>query len=103
MARTRVAILPWLAGVLLLVSLTIVKTAPQDTAARAAADAERHLATITQYCVSCHNDRTKAAGVSFQGVTAASIGVQAESWDKALRKQRGRQMPTPGSQQPYLQ
>ena len=100
MARTRVAILTWLAGGLLVVSLTIVHTAPQDPAARAAADAERHLATITQYCVACHNDRTKAAGVSFQGVTAASIGEHAESWEKALRKLRGRQMPPPGSRQP---
>ena len=100
MARTRVAILTWLAGVLLVVSLTIVHTAPQDPAARSAADAERHLATITQYCVACHNDRTKAAGVSFQGVTAASIGEHAETWEKALRKLRGRQMPPPGSRQP---
>jgi mono/diheme cytochrome c family protein len=100
MARTRVAILTWLAGVLLVVSLTIVHTAPQDTAARSAADAERHLATITQYCVACHNDRTKAAGVSFQGVTAASISEHAETWEKALRKLRGRQMPPPGSRQP---
>ncbi len=103
MARTRVAILTWLAGVLLVVSLTIVHTAPQDTAARSAADAERHLATITQYCVACHNDRTKAAGVSFQGVTAASIGEHAETWEKALRKLRGRQMPPPGSRQPDQQ
>jgi mono/diheme cytochrome c family protein len=100
MARTRVAILTWLAGVLLVVSLTLVHTAPQDTAARASADAERHLATITQYCFACHNDRTKAAGVSFQGVTAASIGEHAETWEKALRKLRGRQMPPPGSRQP---
>jgi len=100
MARTRVAILMWLAGGLLVVSLTIVHTAPQDAAARAAADAEPHLATITQYCVACHNDRTKAAGVSFQGVTAASIGEHAETWEKALRKLRGRQMPPPGSRQP---
>src|SRR6185503_12434075 len=100
MARARVAILTWLAGVLLMVSLAIVHTAPQDTAARSAADAERHLATITQYCVACHNDRTKAAGVSFQGVTAASIGEHAETWEKALRKLRGRQMPPPGSRQP---
>ena len=100
MARTRVAILTWLAGGLLVVSLTIVHTAPQDAAARAAADAEPHLATITQYCVACHNDRTKAAGVSFQGVTAASIGEHAETWEKALRKLRGRQMPPPGSRQP---
>ena len=100
MARTRVAILTWLAGVLLVVSLTIVHTAPQDTAARASADAERHLATITQYCIACHNDRTQSAGVTFQGVTAASIGDHAETWEKALRKLRGRQMPPPGSRQP---
>ena len=29
---------------------------------------------FSRYCVGCHNDRAKIAGVSFQGITAESIG-----------------------------
>jgi mono/diheme cytochrome c family protein len=84
-------------------SLTQVFTAPQTPAVPAAAsggDAERHLGTIKQYCVACHNDRAKTAGVSFEGATAASIAQHPEVFEKAVRKVRGRVMPPPGSRQP---
>ena len=58
------------------------------------------LATINQYCVGCHNDRAKMGGVSFQGITAASIAGHAELYEKAVKKVRGRVMPPPGARQP---
>ena len=87
-------------------SMTRVFTAPQaaavPTTASAAqtADAEKQIATINQYCVACHNDRAKTAGVSFQGITPEGIGQHAEVFEKAVRKLRGRVMPPPGSKQP---
>ena len=72
--------------------------APQSSTAPQSADAQ--LATITQYCVGCHNDRAKIGGVSFEGVTADSIGQRAEVFEKAVRKLRGRVMPPPGARQP---
>jgi len=68
--------------------------APQTPAAQAA------LGTINQYCVGCHNDRAKTGGVSFQGLTADTIGQHAELFEKAVRKLRGRVMPPPGAKQP---
>jgi hypothetical protein len=58
------------------------------------------LATISQYCVGCHNDRAKTGGVSFQGLTPAGIGEHADVFEKAVRKLRGRVMPPPGARQP---
>jgi mono/diheme cytochrome c family protein len=58
------------------------------------------LTTIQQYCVSCHNDRVKTGGVSFQGITPESIGQHADVFEKAVRKMRGRVMPPPGARQP---
>src|SRR5499427_8333057 len=58
------------------------------------------LATIKQYCGGCHNDRMKAAGVSFDGLTTESIGERADVFEKAVRKLRGRLMPPPGNRQP---
>jgi mono/diheme cytochrome c family protein len=97
-----------LAGVAFVVSLTPVFTAPQSAASPAAqaaqaapaADGEAQLATIKQYCVSCHNDRTKTGGVSFEGLTPDSVGQHGDLFEKAVRKLRGRVMPPPGSRQP---
>jgi hypothetical protein len=55
---------------------------------------------MQQYCVTCHNDRAKVAGVSFEGVTPESIGQHADVFEKAVRKLRGRVMPPPGAAQP---
>src|SRR6187200_26757 len=94
-----------LASAVFVTSLTTqVFTAPQAqapaAAAAPAADAEKHLGTIKQYCVACHNDRTKTAGVSFEGMTPASISEHADVFEKAVRKLRGKVMPPPGSRQP---
>jgi len=61
---------------------------------------EQQLAAIKQYCAGCHNDRAKTAGVSFDGLTADSIGQHADVFEKAVRKLRGRVMPPPGARQP---
>ncbi|HVG53256.1 MAG TPA: DUF1592 domain-containing protein, partial [Vicinamibacterales bacterium] len=93
------------AAAVLTVTLTAVLTASQSssapqTAPAAAQSPDAQLATITQYCVGCHNDRAKIGGVSFEGVTADSIGQRAEVFEKAVRKLRGRVMPPPGARQP---
>src|SRR5215475_3225440 len=58
------------------------------------------LATIKQYCGGCHNDRMKAAGVSFDGLTADGIAQRTDVFEKAVRKLRGRVMPPPNARQP---
>ena len=62
--------------------------------------ADAQLATIKQYCSGCHNDKAKTGGVSFEGITAASIAKDPELFEKAVRKLRGRVMPPPGAKQP---
>jgi mono/diheme cytochrome c family protein len=61
---------------------------------------DANLATIQQYCVGCHNDKAKVGGVTFQGITAASVAKDPELYEKAVRKLRGRVMPPPGAKQP---
>jgi mono/diheme cytochrome c family protein len=58
------------------------------------------LATVKTYCATCHNDRAKAAGLSFENMTAASIAQHPDVFEKAVRKVRGRVMPPPGMKQP---
>jgi mono/diheme cytochrome c family protein len=88
-----------LAGVAFVVSLTRVFTASQATTSGTQGQLAQ-LTTMQQYCVPCHNDRAKVAGVSFEGITPASIGQHADVFEKAVRKLRGRVMPPPGARQP---
>lgn len=83
---------------LALISLAGVLTAAPASEGPDAADAQ--LATIKQYCSTCHSDKAKIGGVSFQGITAASVAQNPELFEKAVRKLRGRVMPPPGAKQP---
>ena len=74
--------------------------APAAAPAPAPPEAQRQLATMQQYCATCHSDRVKSGGVSFEGLTAESVGQHAEVFEKAVRKLRGRVMPPPGARQP---
>ena len=62
-----------------------------------------HQALLTTYCYSCHSTRVKAGGLALQGLDIQAVGADAESWEKAVRKLRGRLMPPPGSPQPQQQ
>jgi mono/diheme cytochrome c family protein len=103
MTPSRFSVQVFVAGSALVAALTSVLTASQGPSRPQTGPAiatQNQLATMQQYCVSCHNDRVKTAGVSFQGVTAESIGQHADVFEKAVRKMRGRVMPPPGARQP---
>jgi len=55
---------------------------------------------LNAYCVGCHNARLKTGGVTFDTLDIKKPAADAELWEKALRKLRGRLMPPPGSPQP---
>src|SRR5437868_10179389 len=86
-----------LVALCLCISFPFVSTSPSAPQTSAA---DIQLATIKQYCAGCHNDRAKTGGVSFDGITAASIAEHPDLFEKAVRKLRGRVMPPPGSKQP---
>jgi mono/diheme cytochrome c family protein len=67
---------------------------------KAADSADAQLATVKQYCSTCHSDKLKTGGVSFEGITAESVTKDPELFEKAVRKLRGRVMPPPGAKQP---
>src|SRR5688572_16799804 len=57
-------------------------------------------ALVQKYCATCHNDRAKTGGVSFEGVSVAEAGTHSEIWEKALVKLRGGMMPPQGMPRP---
>ncbi len=46
-----------------------------------------------KYCVVCHNDTLKTAGISLQGLDPASVGDVPAVWEKVLRKVGSGEMP----------
>ena len=66
----------------------------------AVAQADQHRAMLNTYCVTCHNERAKTGGLSLDGLNLQAAADNADTWEKALRKLRGHQMPPPGSPQP---
>lgn len=57
-------------------------------------------ATVEKYCVGCHNDRLKTAGLVLNPADVAKAGDQAETWEKVLRQLRAGTMPPPGAPRP---
>ncbi len=60
-------------------------------------------ALLDQYCVTCHNSRLKTANFSLEGADLATIGDQAEMWEKVVRKLRAGVMPPPDVRRPALE
>lgn len=67
-------------------------------AAQAPATGSRAL--LDQYCVTCHNQRTKTAGLMLDQLNPEEAPAHAEAWEKVIRKLRGRLMPPAGRPRP---
>jgi hypothetical protein len=65
---------------------------------RGGADQARRL--LDTYCLACHSARIHAGGLTLEALALDDVHQNAEIWEKALRKLRGRQMPPPGNRQP---
>ena len=60
-------------------------------------------AFLGQYCSKCHNTEDWAGGIAFESLSPENIPEDAETWEKAVRKLRGRLMPPAGNPQPDSQ
>jgi mono/diheme cytochrome c family protein len=81
-------------------AVLLLIAAPALLQTRAAVQTNPQQALLNTYCISCHNTRAKAGGVALDGVNLQAAADNADIWEKALRKLRGRLMPPPGSPQP---
>jgi mono/diheme cytochrome c family protein len=94
----------WVGTLLLLITSSVsLQTKAQTSAqpppsANAAQDA--HRAMLSTYCFTCHSDRAKMGGLSLESLNLQTPTENAQIWEKALRKLRGRLMPPPGNPQP---
>src|SRR5438309_11527153 len=75
---------------------------PQRQAAgNAGASAAAERALLDQYCVTCHNDRTRRANLSLEKLDLTThVGGNPQFWEKVVRKLRAGVMPPPGMRRP---
>jgi hypothetical protein len=92
-------------AVLAVWSLTLASAASQSASPRSvsrvteAASPER-AALLTQYCITCHNERAKTGGLVLTAADLADIPARADVWEKVIRKLRAGMMPPVGSPRP---
>jgi cytochrome c551/c552 len=80
-------------------ALIIGMTACAAPAFGAAATAAQK-AAVNQYCVACHNSRSKTGGFSLEDVDVDHVAGDAATWEKVVGKLRLRVMPPLGSRRP---
>jgi len=57
-------------------------------------------AALAKYCVTCHSERLRTAGLVLDPMGVARPGDQSETWEKVLRQLRAGTMPPPGAPRP---
>jgi mono/diheme cytochrome c family protein len=109
-ALAAVALLAWMGAVVLGTcavggvdgARVLAAQSPAGPAGRVAPVASATpLADLTsRFCVGCHNDRTRVAGLSLQQVDAGRPHLAPEVWEKVVVKLRSRAMPPQGARRP---
>src|SRR5205814_858694 len=84
----------------ILLALAVLTTHPAAQTQTAPPSSSPIQTVLDAYCITCHSATSRAGGVAFAGMPLDDIGKNAEIWEKAVRKMRGRLMPPPGSRQP---
>jgi mono/diheme cytochrome c family protein len=67
---------------------------------QAAPAANEPRALLAQYCITCHNQRTKAGNLALDTFDVTRIADHPETWEKVVRKLRGGVMPPAGRPRP---
>jgi hypothetical protein len=57
-------------------------------------------AVLDQYCVTCHNSRTRTAGLTLDALDAANVHADADTWERVVKRLRARTMPPAGMPRP---
>src|SRR5262245_31300532 len=75
-------------------------TPPSARADAPAANTSDQRAVLQKYCITCHNERTKIAGLMLDKLDVTNVAGGADTWEKVVRKVRVGMMPPQGSPRP---
>lgn len=85
---------------LLLFSYSIFCAAQQNPATSTTTNAAELHTVVNSYCIGCHNDATRTAGMSLEQANLENPGESLDIWEKVLRKLKSRTMPPAGMPRP---
>jgi mono/diheme cytochrome c family protein len=90
-------------ALLVLITASAPLQTKAQTPAPAAGGTDEHRTMLATYCFTCHNSRLKTGGLALDSLDLQTPEENAQIWEKAVRKLRGRLMPPPGNTQPSQQ
>ena len=96
----------FLSGCCLVIALSTVQTSARQTVPAPAPAQTSSLATpapravLDKYCISCHNQKTRTAGLALDTLDAANPNANAEVWEKVIARLQQGSMPPPGRPRP---
>src|SRR5262245_26551592 len=79
---------------------TSADTSARQTAARTPAAPTSTRAFLDQYCVTCHNQRLRTAGLALDALDLTAPARDAATWELVIGKLRAGSMPPPGRPRP---
>ncbi len=92
-----------IAGCLVIPLADLSAARPQSSAPSSPpADSSQHDSFLKSYCVTCHNQRLRTAGLTLDTVDWSNVSGNAEVLEKVLRKLRMGAMPPPGRPRPDI-
>ncbi|MCH8266350.1 MAG: DUF1592 domain-containing protein [Acidobacteria bacterium] len=77
----------------------LLRSASQDASSASPSLAPQR-AILDQYCVTCHNEKLKTAGLMLDKMNLGEVSENAAVWEKVVRKVRTGQMPPAGMPRP---
>src|SRR5215510_339365 len=86
------------AGTLIFAGVTLGQSFGPQQSKATAVPSQRAL--IDQYCITCHNQKTKTAGMMLDKMDLSHVAADAEAWEKVVRKLRAGMMPPQGMPRP---
>src|SRR5205085_7931887 len=90
-ANRRVTLFGMLQALALVCASASLQAAPQQPALTPSASP--HRALLDKYCVTCHNQQAKTAGLMLDKMDVDHVSSAAETWEKVIRKLQGGMMP----------
>jgi mono/diheme cytochrome c family protein len=94
------SILALLVGGWMAVTASSVEIWARQTQRPAAPPASTAQAVVNQYCITCHNQRLRTAGLTLDTLDTAKPNANAEIWERVIGKLRAQSMPPPGRPRP---
>src|SRR5579864_4520816 len=86
--------------IIMLAGDTCLQAARQEPSSPSPSPASTQRTLLNRYCVTCHNEKLKTAGLMLDKMDVEHVSEGAEVWEKVVRKLRTYAMPPVGMPRP---